>query len=202
MGRRTRVPIRVVTGRLPEDGPRAASTVPVQDTAPPVVECGEYSQPLAGLDEPLEAVASAGQEESEMWRDRALRLEAEMDNFRKRQRRLAEHSVAADRQRLLLAFLTIADDLSRALSADGADAASLAEGVHITYQSMMNVLDQEGVESIDAEGQTFDPAWHEAVGAVHHRDVGAVPDTVVEVVQPGYRLGKRLLRPARVVVAT
>ena len=145
----------------------------------------------------------AEEEESlEVWRDRALRLQAEMENFRKRQQRLTEERIAADRERLLRAFLRVADDLERALNADGTDAESLRQGVDLTYRSLMQLLNQEGVEPIQAEGKPFDPAWHEAVGTVSHEDAGAEPDTVVEVMQPGYRLGDRLLRPARVIVAT
>jgi molecular chaperone GrpE len=140
-------------------------------------------------------------ESLDVWRDRALRLEAEIDNFRKRQRRLSEDRVAADRERLLRAFLAVADNLARALSTSGTDVESLRQGVELTYQSLMRLLDQEGVEPVEAEGELFDPMWHEAVSTVSHEEVGVEPETVVEVVQPGYRLGERLLRPARVVVA-
>ncbi len=140
-------------------------------------------------------------ESSEVWRDRALRLQAEIENFRKRQQRLAEERVVADRERLLRAFLGVADDLERALTTDGADAESLRQGVDLTHQSMMKLLDREGVEPIRAAGQPFDPSWHEAVGTIPHERTDAEPDTVAQVVQPGYRLGNRLLRPARVIVA-
>jgi len=137
-----------------------------------------------------------------MWRDRAQRLQAEMENFRKRQQRLADERVAADRERLLRAFLNVADDLERALNADGMDAESLRQGVRLTHQTMKRLLAQEGADPIQAEGEPFDPTWHEAVSTVPHQQAGVEPDTVVEVIQGGYRLGDRLLRPARVVVAT
>jgi len=145
---------------------------------------------------------SADGEEVDMWRDRALRLQADMENFRKRQQRLADERVAAERERLLRAFLRVADDLERALGADGTDAESLRQGVDLTHQGLMHIIDQEGAEPIEAAGRPFDPAWHEAVGTVPSRHVGAAPDTVFKVVQPGYRIGDRLLRPARVIVAT
>ena len=141
------------------------------------------------------------EETVEMWRNRALRLRAEMENFRKRQQRLAEERIAADRERLLRAFLGVADDLERALKTAGTDVESLRRGVDLTYQSLIRLLDQEGAEPIPAEGQPFDPAWHEAVGTVPHQDARAESDTVVGVVQPGYRIGDRLLRSARVIVA-
>jgi molecular chaperone GrpE len=124
-----------------------------------------------------------------------------MDNFRKRQRRLADERVLADRGRLLRAVLGVSDDLERALSADGTSVEALRQGVDLTHKSLMRVMDQEGVEPIEAVGQPFDPALHEAVSTVPHDQVGAEPDTVVSVVQAGYCLDGRLLRAARVVVA-
>lgn len=202
--RRVKVPIQIKKRELKEE-PRPAPPVPVVEAMPPVVECEELPGPppipAAPAGEAPPAEEPEPREDLEMWRDRALRLEAEMDNFRKRQRRLAEDRVAADRERLLRAFLAVADDLARALSADGADAESLREGIDLTYQGLMRLLDQEGVEPIQARGMPFDPAWHEAVGTIPHQEAGVESDTVAEVVQPGYRLGDRLLRPAQVIVA-
>jgi molecular chaperone GrpE len=142
------------------------------------------------------------QKDLEEWRDRALRLQAEMENFRKRQRRLAEDRVTADRERLLQAFLTVSDDLGRALTVDSADVETLVSGVSITHNSLMHILDQEGVEMIHAEGEVFDPNLHEAVATVSSQEADVEPETIVEIVQQGYTLGDKLLRPARVVVAT
>jgi molecular chaperone GrpE len=139
---------------------------------------------------------------TEEWRDRALRLQAEMENFRKRQQRLAEERIAADRERLLRAFLGVADDLERALGADDTDAESLRQGVDMTYHSMMRLMEREGAEPVQAEGQPFDPAFHEAVSTMPHEEADAGPDMMVQMVQAGYQLEDRLLRPARVIVAT
>ncbi|MGD2145030.1 MAG: nucleotide exchange factor GrpE, partial [Anaerolineae bacterium] len=65
----------------------------------------------------------------------------------------------------------------------------------------MQSLRQEGVETIDAQGEVFDPTWHEAIAAVPHEEAGVDQDTVAGVAQQGYRLDGRLLRPAQVVVA-
>ena len=177
----------------------------MEEARPPVEECSELAaeSPLPGepLPAPDQEELTAAREEAEMWRDRALRLEAEIDNFRKRQRRLAEERVTADRERLLRAVLSVADDLSRALAADGADAEGLREGVMMTYQSLERLLDQEGVTPLQAEGEPFDPAYHEAVSTVPHQEAGVEPNHIVKVLQPGYQMGERLLRPARVVVA-
>jgi molecular chaperone GrpE len=167
------------------------SEMRVQGAEPDVRE-GEGS--VQGAEEDGESV--------ETWRDRALRLQAEIENYRKRQQRLAEERVAADRDRLLRAFVTVADDLERALNSDGTDTENLRQGVDLTYRNLMRLMEREGAEPIQTEGQPFDPALHEAVGTVPHERVDAEPDMVVEVVQTGYQLQDRLLRPARVIVAT
>ena len=191
MNPKVRVPIRVRPSVVAE------AVSPVTDR-----EAVAWVEPEPATNQP-ELEAQEQEEESlEMWRDRALRLQAEIENFRKRQQRLAEERVAADRERLLRSFLNVADDLERALNTDGTDVESLRQGVDLTYQSLMRIIDQEGAEPIQAEGRLFDPAWHEAVSAVPHEQVDAKPDTVIEVVQAGYRLGDRLLRPARVIVTT
>jgi len=143
----------------------------------------------------------AAEESAEVWRDRALRLQAEMENYRKRQRRLAEERIAEERERLLRRFLQVADELERALSVSRADTTSLRQGVELTYRALMQHLEQEGVERIQAQGEPFDPERHEAVGTTPQHEPGVQPQTVVEVLRPGYRLDGRLLRPARVLIS-
>lgn len=138
--------------------------------------------------------------DAEEWRERALRLQAEMENFRKRQRRLAQEQIEAERQRLLKAFLRVVDDLERVLQAPDADAAALRRGIEVTHRAATQLLKQEGVEPIEAEGQPFDPNWHEAIAAIKPSD-GIPQGTVLQVTEPGYRLNDRLLRPAKVIVA-
>ena len=135
-----------------------------------------------------------------MWRDRALRLQAEIENFRKRQQRLAEQQIATEREQLLRAFTQVADDLERTLDAR-TDIEGLRQGVQVTYQNLMRLLNREGVEAIPAKGAWFDPALHEAVSTVSHLDTGVEPQRVFKVTERGYRIGDRLLRPARVIVA-
>ena len=216
MNTRVRVPIRFATPFVSEqassaDAPEIAEFVPsvadrdvrarvVPPVAPAQPEAQHTEQDTQHAMRPTQA--SEEEETTEMWRDRALRLQAEMENFRKRQQRLADERVTADRERLLRGFLSVADDLERALNTDGTDVESLRKGVDLTYQALMRLLEREKAEPIQAEGQPFDPSWHEAVGTLPHQYAGADPDTVIEVVQTGYRLGDRLLRPARVIVTT
>ncbi len=204
MTTRKKIPIRIVQPELEEAPP--SPVVPVDEAPPPVAEAPPPVPPTTATAPSVPAGPSeeeqALKEELERWKDRALRLEAEMDNFRKRLQRLTEERIAADRERLLRDFLAVADDLARALSADGADAEAIRQGVELTHRSLMHLLSREGVAPIEAEGQPFDPAWHEAVGTVPAHQVGKEPDTVAHVVRAGYRIGDRLLRPARVIVAT
>ncbi len=210
MNPRIRVPVRVrpaaVSGRRfarrpPEvvDATRPVTERPVAE-APPPVPPRRPERAKANL----KAQKSQAQEQDElkMWRDRAQRLQAEMENFRKRQQRLADERVTADRERLLRAFLGVSDNLERALSAGEADAESLRQGVELTHQAMVRLLEQEGAELVRAQGEPFDPTWHEAVSIIPCQQAETEPDTVVEVLQAGYRIGDRLLRPAQVIVAT
>jgi molecular chaperone GrpE len=223
MNRRVRVPIRTRPSIISDRAPYA-DRPDIAEADPPVIDREEEIGRAASrpgpqtqhgtrntkhetrtVPEPEPEPQAAGEEEGEsleVWRDRALRLQAEIENFRKRQRRLAEERILADRERVLRSFLRVADDLERALNADGVDGDSLRQGVDLTHQALMRILDQEGAEPIEALGQPFDPAWHEAVGTVPNGHAGVKPDTVVEVVEAGYRMGDRLLRPARVIVAT
>jgi len=198
-----RIPITV----RPSAQPRWASYVepaPVAEAVPPVTD-GETAvppEPVRTTDHATRDTQAPDEESLDAWRDRALRLQAEIENFRKRQQRLAEERILADRERLLRAFLDVADNLERALDADTASVGSLRQGVDLTHQTLMRILGQEGVEPIQSVGQPFDPDWYEAVDTVPHQQAGVEPGTIVQVEQEGYRLGDRLLRPARVIVAT
>ena len=135
----------------------------------------------------------------EMWRDRALRLQAEMDNFRKRQRRVARDEAQEERDRLLMDVLAVADNLDRTLAADEADT-PLRRGVAMTLDGVLQLLKQYDVERIEAVGQPFDPHLHEAVGVVPVATPNVEPGTIAEVMQSGYRRRGQLFRPARVMV--
>jgi molecular chaperone GrpE len=139
-------------------------------------------------------------EEASQWRDRALRLQAEMENFRKRQRRIADDQVQAERERLLRAFLKIADDIDRALGAADADPAALRQGVEIINRALTQVLEQQSVRRLEAKGKVFDPNLHEAISILDSGE-GHPEPIVLEVIEAGYEIGDRLLRPAKVVVA-
>ncbi len=132
------------------------------------------------------------------WKAAAMRLQAEMENFRKRQTRRVEEAAASERERLLLRVLPVADNIARALSHSQAEDGNLRQGIELINRELQRFLESEGVTPIEAVGQPFDPTLHEAIGT---RPANAEPDTVVDEVETGYKLGDKLLRPARVVVA-
>lgn len=132
------------------------------------------------------------------WQSRTLELRAEMDNFRKRQARRAEEAAAAEQERLLRLILPVADNLARALNHDDQADAALRQGVELTHRELMRSLEAEGVTRFETVGQPFDPNLHEAIAT---RVAEAAGNTIVEEIEAGYRLGDKLLRPARVVVA-
>jgi molecular chaperone GrpE len=132
------------------------------------------------------------------WQETALRLQAEMDNSRKRQERRATEAIVAERVRLLSLFLPVVDNLTRALNHDAQTDETLRQGVELTQRELLRLLEAEGVTRLETVGQSFDPEWHEAVSAV---PADVEPDTVVEEIEAGYKLGDKLLRPAKVVVA-
>ncbi len=134
------------------------------------------------------------------WQDKALRLQAEMDNFRKRQRRLADERVEQDKRILLQGFLRVMDNLEKVVSHLDPDDPH-HKGIQVTYDEMRKVLRQAGAEPIEAVGKPFDSAWHEAVAMVPAPANQKEDLLVIDEEQRGYRLGDRVLRPARVIVA-
>ena len=127
------------------------------------------------------------------------RLAAEFENYRKRAARDQERLVAHAHERLVRELLPVLDDLERALeAAERHEEAALVEGVKLVEQSLRKALVKEGLVEIETDGP-FDPHVHEALLSQSQED--AESGSVLEVVQRGYRLGDRVVRPARVIVA-
>src|SRR5437868_7042143 len=152
----------------------------------------EEQQPEESLD--VEALQA---ERDELF-DRLQRLAAEFDNYRKRSARDAAALTQRANERLVKELLPVLDDLGRALeAAEEHEGAKLEEGVRLVHRSLGDLLAKEGLAEIETNGQ-FDPHVHEALlSQPSEADEGSV----IEVVQKGYKLGDRVLRPARVVVA-
>jgi molecular chaperone GrpE len=174
---------------------------PAQDTEAVV------SKPYIMPDDPEEGSVEALTREAAESRDKMLRTLAEMENLRKRTTR----EVADARTYGIAAFardvLDIADNLQRALDAVPAEAKAdagpglkaLIEGVELTERSLLNALEKNGVKRFDPSGEKFDPNFQQAMYEVPDSSVPA--GTVVQVVQAGFTLGERVLRPALVAVA-
>jgi molecular chaperone GrpE len=137
--------------------------------------------------------------ERDEYLDSLQRLKAEFDNFRKRTARDYESMSARANEALLKELLPILDDLERALeAAEDHEEAKLEEGVRLVQRSLAEIARRHGLEEIETNG-AFDPHVHEAL--LTQLADGAEPGSVLQVLQKGYRLGDRVLRPARVVVA-
>jgi molecular chaperone GrpE len=144
-----------------------------------------------------ERVAALERERDE-YLDKLRRVAADFDNYRKRTARDQESLVSRAHERLMKALLPVVDDLERALeAATKHEEAKLEEGVELVARELREALAREGLEEIETDGQ-FDPHVHEALlSQPSERDEGEV----IQVLQKGYRLGDRVLRPARVVIS-
>jgi molecular chaperone GrpE len=147
------------------------------------------------------AELEAAREEAAECRDKALRAQAEFDNFRKRIARERDEERQRAGERLVAEMLPVIDNLERAIdhTTAGGDLKDLLTGVEAVHTQLVGVLGKEGVEVIDPFGQPFDPNTQQAVSQMDDPEVAE--GTVVEVFQKGYSLGGRVIRPAMVVVS-
>ena len=137
--------------------------------------------------------------ERDEYLDALQRLKAEFDNYRKRAARDQSDLVARASERLVKALLPVLDDLERALEAASEhEEAKLEEGVRLVHRPLADALAKEGLVEIETDG-AFDPHTQEALLT---QPSEADEGTVIQVLQKGYRLGDRVLRPARVVVSS
>lgn len=157
----------------------------------------------ADADDParLRAEVEALQEKLDSQQADHLRLAAELDNTRKRAAREVDNARRYGVERLAGELLEVVDSLEMGLDAARSQDApkALLEGKEATLRKLLAILDKFGVKRIEADGKRFDPQFHEAMSMVEAPD--AEPGTVTMVVQSGYLLHERLLRPARVMVA-
>ncbi|HYV07060.1 MAG TPA: nucleotide exchange factor GrpE [Blastocatellia bacterium] len=134
--------------------------------------------------------------------DQLLRRAAEFENYRRRVERERSDAYQRARVEVLVEFLPVVDNFERALSSledSGGDAEALRQGVELIHKQFKDALTKFGLEPIDAIGHTFDPHLHEAVtieATNKHKE-----NTVIEEFQRGYKIGDKLLRPAKVKVA-
>jgi molecular chaperone GrpE len=132
------------------------------------------------------------------FKDGWQRSRAEFDNYRKRMERDNQLVYQNAVGNIIKRYLPVMDDLQRALQASPADQAWVA-GIELIYRKLQSILDSEGIKRIEAEGQVFDPIFHEAIAQEHSDTLPS--GYVVAVVQNGYMLGDKVIRPAMVRVS-
>ncbi len=152
------------------------------------------------VDEAAEALAKAEAEAAD-WRDKYLRLQAEFDNYRKRTLKEKMSLVESGGENVIKALLPVVDDVDRALAAmeKSDDVEALRGGVRLIAQKFNEVMRQQGVNEIEAVGKEFDVDHHEAVARFPIE--GKSSGEIIDVVQKGYKLGEKVIRYAKVVVA-
>ena len=174
---------------------------PAEDAEPVV------SKPYIMPDDPEEGSTEALAKEAADARDKILRTLAEMENLRKRTAREVSDARTYGISGFARDVLDIADNLQRALDAVPAEARAAAdpglkaliEGVELTERSLHNALEKNGVRKFDPAGEKFDPNVHQAMYEIPDPSVPA--GTIAQVIQSGYMIGERVLRPALVGVA-
>lgn len=141
-------------------------------------------------------------EELEAARDTALRAQAEAQNVKRRAEQDVEKARKFALEKFCAELLPVVDNLERALESTGGDEEILkpiAEGVDLTLKSLMDALRKFKIEAVDPVGEPFDPQHHQAMSMIENPD--AEPNTVISVMQKGYTLNGRLVRPAMVLVS-
>ena len=168
----------------------------VEDADVEVSESGNSLDPESSLDADIDHILSeAGQREIEEYRDRAARAEAELANFRtrvERDRAANREAVIADVIRSLLPAI---DDLDRAAAHGDLEGSPL----ELVAQKLRQSFERYGLKAVGVIGEPFDPAFHEAIVQLPSAD--ATSQTVADVIEGGYVLGERLVRPAKVAVS-
>ena len=176
-----------------------ARGVPATTGAEPTTVLPETASQLDEVERLQQLLVEADQRAKDHW-EQYLRAAAELDNVRKRAQRDIEAANRYGLEKFAAELLPVRDSLELAVQNSGrADARSLREGQEATLQLLTRALEKLGVTIIDPLGEPFDPARHEAMMAQPSNT--AEPNSVLQVVQPGYELNGRLLRPARVIVA-
>lgn len=176
----------------PED---AVQQEPPAEESPQADAAAEQLRTLAGEVE-------LAREESQRNRDLYLRAVADMENYRKRAQRDKEDTARFANENILREILPVMDNLERALDHarnSGQDKSGLVEGVEMTLNQFTKVLEKFNVKPVPGQGEPFSTAFHEAIGQVESAEMPA--GSVAQVLQRGYLLNDRLLRPAMVMVS-
>jgi molecular chaperone GrpE len=153
---------------------------------------------ITALQESLAATQAEAEKNLDGWQ----RAQAEFSNYKKRIERDREQFYKDTTGKILKRYLEVIDDLALALKnrPEEAEGAKWAGGIELIYRKLLTILENEGVKPMEADGHTFDPTYHEAISQEESPDHES--GQIIEVIQQGYLLGDRVLRPAKVRVAS
>jgi molecular chaperone GrpE len=191
-----------------ESEPRPDATEPAGDQDPQVEKDydearEEAAQQAASAEPPVAADAAAAEPdpaaEAARYLELAQRLQAELENVRKRSARDVAQSGQRAKANLVRELLPVVDNLERALATANPEEDHLAEGVRLVHVELVGTLERNGIKAFDPAGEPFDPNMHEAI-SMREGDNGS--GIVLDVVEKGYKLGDNVIRPARVVVSS
>ncbi|GAB6180057.1 nucleotide exchange factor GrpE [Desulfotomaculum defluvii] len=171
-----------------------------QDIKDTVKETTESAVNLPDDPEELKKLLQAKIEEAEQNYNRALRLQADFENLRRRTRQEREDLIKFGSEQLINGLLPVLDNFERALTSAGDGGEKFVSGVEMIFRQLNEVLSTEGLTIIPAKGEQFDPNIHEAMMQVE--DTGEPENTVVEELRKGYYLKGKVIRPSMVKVAT
>jgi molecular chaperone GrpE len=178
----------------------AADATDVEASAASEEQTAKDSGAASAASDPDSVVAELQAKVDENWQ-KYLRAAAELENVRKRAARDVENAHKFALERFVAELLAVRDSLEIGLAAgEKADVESLRQGKEATLKQLATIMERFGVEEIDPQGEPFDPSEHEAMTMQQSADVE--PGSVLTVIQKGYALNGRLLRPARVIVAS
>jgi len=173
-------------------------------TAEEALEASEEAleQAQDAVSEDIEALLAESRSEADKYKEMALRIQADMENLRRRTRLDVENAHKYALDKFVNALIPAMDSMEmgmEAASKEEASIESIREGIDMTFKQLLDVLGEFNVERIDPKGEKFDPQLHEAMTMIPSPDHES--NTVVDVIQKGYTLNERLVRPARVIVA-
>ncbi|MBR6629636.1 MAG: nucleotide exchange factor GrpE [Bacteroidaceae bacterium] len=170
------------------------------DNTENVEEPAEQEEPLSEVDQLKNQLAEAEAKIAEL-QDKYLRQAAEFDNYRKRTIKEKAELIKSAAEKIMVAELPVVDDMDRALEnmEKGMDADACIEGFKLIVHKFKNILTQNGLEKIETDGQDFDTDYHEAIALIP-APAEELKGKILDCVQPGYKLGDKVIRHAKVAV--
>jgi len=182
--------------------------VPEEEAIPPVEASSEESDPSQetepdnDAEKEQEAPSAPDEEDVQAVKDRLLRARAEFDNFRKRTQRDLTEARANSQIQTVLEFATVMDNFQLAMMAveTSDDISALKAGMRMIHNEFDRAFERMGIDTLEPEGETFDPSIHEALQTENCEDTDE--GTILRVIKRGYQLKDRLIRPACVVVSS